>query len=106
MVAPRYPAAGAQGQQRLQAVGAEPGVHALLVPSADPHLSEYLPPRWQGRQWLSGFTGEQIELRPDLDQVPALAGERDQLWARVGAADFLSQDEKRALLGLHPGAPA
>jgi HK97 family phage portal protein len=55
-------------------------------------------------QWLSGFTGEQIELRPDLDQVPALAGERDQLWARVGAADFLSQDEKRSLLGLQPGA--
>jgi len=30
---------------------------ALLVPSSDPHLSEYLPERWQGRQWLSGFTG-------------------------------------------------
>ncbi|MFA9215488.1 MAG: aminopeptidase P family protein [Sphingomonadaceae bacterium] len=30
---------------------------ALMVPSADPHLSEYLPARWQGRQWLSGFTG-------------------------------------------------
>ncbi|WP_250452363.1 aminopeptidase P family protein [Caballeronia sp. ATUFL_M2_KS44] len=30
---------------------------AVLVPSADPHLSEYLPARWQGRQWLSGFTG-------------------------------------------------
>ncbi|GAB2860105.1 aminopeptidase P family protein [Pseudoduganella ginsengisoli] len=29
----------------------------MLVPSADPHLSEYLPPRWQGREWLSGFTG-------------------------------------------------
>ena len=26
------------------------GVHALLVPSADPHLSEYLPERWQSRQ--------------------------------------------------------
>jgi Xaa-Pro aminopeptidase len=33
------------------------GVHAVLVPSADPHLSEYLPARWQGREWLSGFTG-------------------------------------------------
>ncbi|NWA02987.1 aminopeptidase P family protein [Pseudomonas gingeri] len=33
------------------------GVHALLVPSADPHLSEYLPAYWQGRQWLSGFHG-------------------------------------------------
>ncbi len=33
------------------------GVDAILVPSADPHLSEYLPGRWQGREWLSGFTG-------------------------------------------------
>ena len=32
-------------------------IDALLVPSADPHLSEYLPARWQGRLWLSGFTG-------------------------------------------------
>jgi Xaa-Pro aminopeptidase len=32
-------------------------IDALMVPSADPHLSEYLPARWQGRQWLSGFTG-------------------------------------------------
>ncbi|PTX45943.1 HK97 family phage portal protein [Gemmobacter caeni] len=50
--------------------------------------------------WLAGFTGEAVELRPDLDQVPALAVERDQQWARVGAADFLTQAEKRAILGL------
>lgn len=50
--------------------------------------------------WLSGFTGETVELRPDLDQLPALAGERDQQWQRVGAAGFLSDGEKRALLGL------
>lgn len=36
---------------------AREGVDALLVPSADPHLSEYLPGYWQGRQWLSGFHG-------------------------------------------------
>jgi Xaa-Pro aminopeptidase len=29
------------------------GLQALLVPSSDPHLSEYLPPRWQARPWLS-----------------------------------------------------
>lgn len=52
--------------------------------------------------WLSQFTGELIELRPDLDQIPALAVERDQQWARVGAADFLTVNEKRALLGLPP----
>ena len=50
--------------------------------------------------WLSGFTGELVDLKPDLDQVPALAVERDQQWARVGAASFLTDAEKRMLLGL------
>lgn len=50
--------------------------------------------------WLSGFAGEAVELKPDLDQVPALASERDQQWARVAAADFLTVAEKRMLLGL------
>lgn len=50
--------------------------------------------------WLSGFAGEAVELKPDLDQVPALAGERDQQWARVSAAEFLTVAEKRMLLGL------
>lgn len=42
---------------RVREVMADEGVDALLVPSADPHLSEYLPGHWQGRQWLSGFHG-------------------------------------------------
>ncbi len=50
--------------------------------------------------WLSTWAGEEIEMKPDLDQVPALAAERDQQWARVGAAAFLSEAEKRMLLGL------
>jgi len=33
------------------------GVAACIVPSADPHLSEYLPAHWQARAWTSGFTG-------------------------------------------------
>ncbi|GAB2578486.1 aminopeptidase P family protein [Dyella jejuensis] len=33
------------------------GIAACLVPSADPHLSEYLPAHWQAREWLSGFDG-------------------------------------------------
>jgi Xaa-Pro aminopeptidase len=33
------------------------GVVAVLVPSADPHLSEYLPAHWSAREWLSGFDG-------------------------------------------------
>lgn len=41
----------------LRNVMARHGIDAVVVPSSDPHLSEYLPGRWQGRQWLSGFTG-------------------------------------------------
>jgi len=33
------------------------GIAACLVPTADPHLSEYLPGHWSAREWLSGFTG-------------------------------------------------
>ncbi len=33
------------------------GLDAYIVPSADPHLSEYLPEHWQARTWLSGFDG-------------------------------------------------
>jgi HK97 family phage portal protein len=50
--------------------------------------------------WLSGFAGEEVEIKVDLDQVPALAVERDQQWARVSSAEFLTVTEKRRLLGL------
>jgi len=32
-------------------------IDAYIIPSSDPHLSEYLPAHWQARAWLSGFTG-------------------------------------------------
>ncbi|CCB65615.1 phage portal protein [Hyphomicrobium sp. 802] len=40
-----------------------------------------------------------LELRPDLDQIEALAPERDALWKRLEAASFLTTDEKRAAAG-------
>ncbi|WP_407947229.1 phage portal protein [Phaeovulum vinaykumarii] len=52
--------------------------------------------------WLSTHLGQIVDLRPDLDQIPALASERDQLWARVSEAAFLTDAEKRSLLGLPP----
>ncbi|REC58873.1 phage portal protein [Rhodosalinus sediminis] len=55
--------------------------------------------------WLSEHFGAALALKPDLDQVPALAAERDAQWARVGVADFLTRAEKRRLLGL-PAEPA
>jgi Xaa-Pro aminopeptidase len=47
-------------KQRVQALRArmrDHGVHAYLIPSADPHQSEYVPQCWQRRPWISGFTG-------------------------------------------------
>ena len=33
------------------------GVGACIIPSADPHLSEYPSEHWKAREWLSGFNG-------------------------------------------------
>ncbi len=50
--------------------------------------------------WISRLAGEELVLKPDLDQIPALASERDQQWRRIANASFLTDAEKRALLGL------
>lgn len=50
--------------------------------------------------WISDFTMEDMGLRPDIDQLPALSVERDAQWRRVADADFLTDAEKRNLLGL------
>ena len=57
----------------LRTVLAAHDLAAWLVPSADPHLSEYLPERWKAREWLSGFTGSM----GTLVVTPQFAG----LWA-------------------------
>lgn len=33
------------------------GIAAFIIPSTDPHLSEYVAPHWMSREWISGFTG-------------------------------------------------
>ena len=50
----------------------ESGVAGLIVPSADPHLSEYPPEHWKLRQWLTGFTGSAGTL--------VLTARRSALW--------------------------
>ena len=50
--------------------------------------------------WLAGHYGAAVQLKVDFDNVPALADEREALWRRISTADFLSDGEKRALLGL------
>jgi Xaa-Pro aminopeptidase len=68
---------------QLREVLARENVHALLVPSADPHLSEYLPARWQGRQWLSGFTGSMATLVVARDRAVLFADSR--YWVQAEA---------------------
>ncbi len=43
--------------QQLRVAMVAQHLDAYLILSADPHQSEYLPDYWQGRRWLSGFTG-------------------------------------------------
>ncbi|MNO72082.1 Aminopeptidase [compost metagenome] len=76
------------------------GIDALLVPSADPHLSEYLPGYWQGRQWLSGFYGSV----GTLVVTPGFAG----LWVDSRYWEQAEQELKGSgieLMKLLPGKP-
>ncbi|MFA7439457.1 MAG: phage portal protein [Sphingomonadaceae bacterium] len=45
-----------------------------------------------------------ISLEVDMDAVPALWADRELLWRHVSSADFLSEDEKREMLGWGPRA--
>ncbi len=49
--------------------------------------------------FLGELTGDRLRLVPDLDTVAGLAAERDALWARVGSAGFLTDEEKREAVG-------
>lgn len=49
--------------------------------------------------WLAPVFGGGLRLEPDLDRIAGLAGERDALWSRIGAASFLSDEEKREAVG-------
>jgi len=49
--------------------------------------------------WLAPLFAENLRLSIDVDQIEGLAAEREALWARIGAADFLTDDEKREAVG-------
>ncbi|MDE2154890.1 MAG: aminopeptidase P family protein [Xanthomonadaceae bacterium] len=67
------------------------GIAAVLVPSADPHLSEYLPDHWQARTWLSGFTGSAGSL--------VVTGEHAGLW--TDSRYFAQAEQQLAGSGIH-----
>jgi HK97 family phage portal protein len=49
-----------------------------------------------------GLTGwfDAPTLRVDVDKVPAMAEDRERLWAMVASADWLTREEKRSMVGL------
>lgn len=49
--------------------------------------------------WLAPLYAGRIRIDIDLDRVEGLAVERDALWARLEAASFLTENEKRAAVG-------
>ncbi|HEU4457726.1 MAG TPA: aminopeptidase P family protein [Methylibium sp.] len=61
---------------RLREAMRAAGHDAVLLPSSDPHLSEYLPAHWQGREWFSGFTGSVATLVVLADRAALFADSR------------------------------
>lgn len=45
----------------------EQGIDAYIIPSSDPHISEYLPERYKCIEWTSGFSGSAGTLVITLD---------------------------------------
>ena len=62
--------------ERIQELLRQAGVAAVLVPSSDPHLSEYLPERWQARRWASGFNGSMGTLVVTSERAALFADSR------------------------------
>ena len=62
--------------ERLREHLASLNIQAALVPSSDPHISEYLPEHWQGRAWFSGFTGSMGTLVVTLRDAALFADSR------------------------------
>ena len=47
----------AQRLSNLREIMQREHLDAFIFPSTDPHNSEYVPDRWKGREWISGFNG-------------------------------------------------
>lgn len=52
--------------------------------------------------WMGPAFGQGLRLWYDADRVDGLTSDRDALWARLEAASFLTEDEKREAVGYRP----
>lgn len=85
----------------LRRLMCEAHLHAFIIPSSDPHNSEYLPDHWKGREWLTGFDGSAGTAVVTLD--------RAALWTDsryfIAAAEQLQGTEFVLMKERIPGTP-
>ena len=75
----------------------EKGLDALIVPTADPHLSEYLDKHYASREWLTGFTGSTGDV---------IVAKKKQLFLLIQDIGFRQKDNSQIrefLLSKHKG---
>ena len=87
--------------QRIDALRAllkREGIDAFIIPSTDPHLSEYVAPYWKSREWISGFTGSA--------GTAVITSDKAGLW--TDSRYFLQAGDRRKAVDrwplFHPGA--
>ncbi len=92
----------AEKLDRLRRLMAQNGLSAWIVPSTDPHQSEYVAEAWKARAWLSGFKGSAGTLVVTRDRAGLWTDPRYHLRAQ---AELAGSGIELFRMGL-PGTPA
>lgn len=91
----------AQRLHDLREVMRREHLDAFIFPSTDPHNSEYVPDRWKGREWISGFNGSAGTAVVTMDAAALWTDSRYFL----AAEDQLRGTEYRLMKLKLPGTP-
>ena len=91
----------AERLSRLRELMRREHLSAFIFPSTDPHNSEYVPQHWEGRKWMSGFTGSAGTAVVTLTSAAVWTDSRYFL----AAADELSGTEYQLMKERMPGTP-
>lgn len=91
----------AERLSRLRELMRREHLSAFVFPSTDPHNSEYVPQHWEGRKWISGFTGSAGTAVVTLTSAAVWTDSRYFL----AAADELSGTEYQLMKERMPGTP-
>ena len=75
---------------------------AFIFPSTDPHNGEYVPAHWEGRKWVSGFTGSAGTAVVTLDSAALWTDSR----YFIAAAAELDDTEYVLMKEKMPGTPS